>query len=118
MSTREVDYLRDNGLDDFYQGGMKSTDPVGELITLGVAAGAAKAIVVGLSKAFVSQSTKVLNGIVKNADKISKSTGGNAEVAQLFNLGKNKAIDTSIPGVRNAVDILLELLRVEQNLIS
>ena len=86
---------------------MKSTDPVGELITLGVAAGAAKAIVVGLSKAFVSQSTKVLNGIVKNADKISKSTGGNAEVAQLFNLGKNKAIDTSIPGVRNAVDILV-----------
>ena len=57
LSTREVDYLRDNGLDDFYQGGMKSTDPVGELITLGVAAGAAKAIVVGLSKAFVSQST-------------------------------------------------------------
>ena len=107
LSTREVDYLRDNGLDDFYQGGMKSTDPVGELITLGVAAGAAKAIVVGLSKAFVSQSTKVLNGIVKNADKISKSTGGNAEVAQLFNLGKNKAIDTSIPGVRNAVDILV-----------
>ena len=107
LTDTQVDYLRDNGLDDFYQGAMKSTDPVGDLITLGVSAVAAKGIVLGLKSAFATQSSKVLNGIVKNADKISKSTGGNTEVAQLFNLGKNKAIDTSIPGVRNAVDILV-----------
>ena len=107
LTDTQVDYLRDNGLDDFYQGAMKSTDPVGDLVTLGVSAVAAKGIVAGLQAAFVTQSSKVLNGIVKNADKISKSTGGNAEVAQLFNLGKNKAIDTSIPGVRNAVDVLV-----------
>ena len=107
LTDTQVDYLRDNGLDDFYQGAMKSTDPIGDLVTLGVSAVAAKGIVLGLQSAFVTQSSKVLDGIVKNADKISKSTGGNAEVSQLFNLGKNKAIDTSIPGVRNAVDILV-----------